>query len=293
MKRILLFGFFISSLLFSACSFSRGDLHAMMPGDFDLSMPMDTASSQEAVYGEETKLSFMADTEAAYTPESVDRKIIYTASLSLHVEEVREAGEAIQVLVEGMGGNVTDSNITRGSNSYTGWFTLRVPVDQFQLAMTELKALSVYVDSEYSNAQDVTEYYMDLETRLTNKQAEEAQYLEILTRAQTVTEILSVTAYLSDVRYEIESIQGQINYYDSQTDYSTITVYLSEDESVSAVSETWKPVSTFRGAISDWVIFLQGAADLVIYLVIFGWPFLILAWGIRAFFRRSKKPAKK
>lgn len=231
--------------------------------------------------------------ESSYSPEQEDRKMIYTANLTLHVEDVRDSGAEIKTFVEGLGGNVTDSSITRGDNSYTGWFTVRVPVDQFDTAISGLKEMAIYVESEYSNAQDVTEYYTDLESRLSNKQAEEAQYLEILERAETVEDILAVTQYLSSVRYEIESLQGQLKYYDSQIDYSTITVYLNEDESVSAVTETWKPVSTLRSAFSDWVVFLQGAVDGVIYLVIFAWPLLILAWGVRKWLRRDKKTSKK
>lgn len=231
--------------------------------------------------------------DSTYSPEQEDRKMIYTANLTLHVEDVRDAGTEIKTFVEGLGGNVTDSSITRGDNSYTGWFTVRVPVEQFDTALSGLKEMAVYVESEYSNAQDVTEYYTDLESRLTNKQAEEAQYLEILDQAESVTDILAVTQYLSTVRYEIESLQGQIKYYDSQIDYSSITVYLNEDESVSAVTETWKPVSTVRSAFSDWVVFLQGAVDGVIYLLIFAWPILILAWGVRKWLRRDKKSSKK
>jgi Domain of unknown function (DUF4349) len=231
--------------------------------------------------------------DVAYAPQMEDRKMIYTAQLTLHVEDVRETSTEIKTFVEGLGGNLTDSNVTRGSNSYSGWLTVRVPVDQFQSALLGLKEMAVYVDSEYSNSQDVTEYYTDLGSRLTNKQAEEKQYLEILDKAETVTDILAVTQYLSSVRYEIESLQGQLKVYDSQIDYSTITVYLSEDESVSAVAETWKPVSTVRGAFSDWVLFLQGAMDAGIYLLIFIWPLVILVWAFRKWFRSAKKTIRK
>lgn len=251
--------------------------------------PMMDEVAYESSY-DSTKFMMGAD---AILVSDEDRQIIQTGELNLHVESVQDAVVAITTFVESKGGTVSNSNVTRGTNSYSGYMTLRVPSAEFDATVAGLKEMAVYVASEYINADDVTEYYTDLQTRLSNKQAEEAQYLEILDQTATVTETLAVTQALSNVRYEIESLQGQLKYYDSQVDDSTISIYLSEDESVSTVSETWKPVSTLKGALSDWVVFLQGAADAVVYLVIFGWPLLIVAWGVRAWHRRSKKSSKK
>jgi hypothetical protein len=106
---------------------------------------------------------------------------------------------------------------------------------------------------------------MDLEARLNNLKEEEAQYLAILDKAVTVDEILQVTDYLSTVRYEIESAEGQMKYYDTNVDYSTITLTLTEDESVEATQEAWRPEGTFHEAVSDWMLFLQKIADSAIW----------------------------
>lgn len=293
MQRALLFVFFLSVVLLGACGPFRSTEMGMMPDYEEAYYGGEGAMMSESMMGDNRMASLKMEDMDSYQPAVIERQLIYTATLTLHVDDVRETGSEIKTFVENMGGHVTDSSFTRGENAYTGWYTLRVPVEQFDSAMAGLKALAVYVDSEYSNVQDVTEYYMDLEARLANKQAEEVQYLSILDKAVTVEEILSVTSYLSNVRYEIESLQGQLKYYDSQTDYSTITVYLTEDESVSAVTEIWKPLSTLRGAFSDWVVFLQGAVDVVIYLMIFGWPLVLLFWGLRTWFRKNRKSVKK
>jgi hypothetical protein len=138
----------------------------------------------------------------------------------------------------------------------------------------------------------ICEYYMDMEARLTNKQAEEAQYLEIMKQASTVTDTLAVTQALNNVQYEIESLQAQIKSYDTQIDYSNIYISLSEDESAAATSETWSPSSTLHGAQSDFVVFLQGAADLLIYAGIFGGPLLLLillVWIVRRSMNRKAR----
>ncbi len=209
-----------------------------------------------------------------------EAKIMRSGSLTLHVDNVQEAAEAMQLYVDGLGGAVLSSSVTRGGSSYSGYLTVRVPAESFEDAMAGLKELALYVNYEYTNADDITETYMDLEARLNNLQAEEAQYLEIMNMSGTVEEILQVTAALADVRYEIETTESSLAYYDARVDYSTIDLTLSEDESVSAVTETWRPISTIRDAFSDWIVTLQGLVDWGIYLAIYLWPVAvgILVW---------------
>lgn len=222
----------------------------------------------------------------------VEQKVIKTGTLSLHMESVRDSVDVIKANVSLWGGDVTNSSVTRSGNSYYASLTVRVPSDQFETAMAGLKGLALYTESEYTNADNITEVYMDLEARLNNLKAEEEQYLAILEKAVTVEETLQVTDYLSNVRYEIESAEGQLKYYDTNVDYSSINLSLTEDESAEAAQETWRPESTFNDAVSDWVIFLQQIADSAIYLVIFGWPLILLGVAY-AIWRRTHRKKRK
>lgn len=255
----------------------------------------DTTTGSSGYYEEEyyaMDSDSITKTDDSGYVEGVEQKVIKTGTLALHMESVQDGVDLIKNKVTELGGDVTNSNITRYDNSYYGSMTVRVPSDQFDAAMAALKELAVYVDSEYTNADNITEAYMDLEARLNNLKEEEAQYLAILDKAVTVEEILQVTDYLSEVRYEIESAEGQLKYYDTNVDYSTITLTLTEDESVAAVKETWRPLSTFREALSEWVIFLQSLADSGIYLAIFGWPVLVLLLVVLIWRRRHGKKRK-
>lgn len=227
------------------------------------------------------------------SPTIGEEKVIKTGTLSLHMEDVRSSVEEIKTTVTSWGGETLNSNVSLYGNSYYGTMTVRVPSDQFDAAFSALKEMALYVESEYTNADNVTEQYMDLEARLNNLNEEEAQYLAILDKATTVEEILQVTDYLSQVRYEIESAETQLKYYDTNVDYSTITLTLTEDEDLAIVNETWEPKSTFNEALSDWYRFLQEAVDFGIYAVIFAWPLLllaVLAWLWKR--RRSQKKHK-
>jgi hypothetical protein len=219
-----------------------------------------------------------------YADESVEQKIIKTGSLDLHMEDVQESVDAVTEYVEDFGGAVTYSSVNRGDSSYYGYMTLKVPAEDFDEAMEGLRAMAEYVDYEYTNSEDVTETYMDYETRLANYEAEEAQYLEIMEMAENVEEVLSVTNALSGVRYEIEWIESQLSYYDTRVSYSTIDLTLTEDDSASAVAEKWRPLGTVRDAFSDFVAFLQSGVDTVIYAGIFLWPIALVGlvvWLVR------------
>ncbi len=269
----------------SGCSrFRASDESVMMPSP-DMGMDYDEA--------EEYSMSGrgMMSEESGYVADA-EQKVVKTGTLSLHMEDVRESVDLIKEQVATWGGEVINSNVTRYSNSYYGTLTVRVPSEQFDTAFAGLKEMALYTESEYTNADNITEAYMDLEARLNNLKEEETQYLAILDKAVTVDEILQVTDYLANVRYEIESIEGQLKYYDTNVDYSTITLSLSEDESVEAAQETWRPLSTFREALSDWMVFLQDFADAAIYLLIFGWPLLLIVLALWIWKRGHTKRRK-
>lgn len=278
---------------------SGGGLSSSQPGGYAESYDYyDDYYDDDYDYGYEVEEMALAEPRASSTGTSVttettdlsdyDQKIIKTGSLDLHVSDVQESADQISQLVESWGGSVLSSNVYRGDTSYSAWLSVRVPLDRFDESMDELKALALYVNYEYSNAEDVTEHYIDLEARLKNLVAEEEQYLSIMDIATTVEEVLDVTDALYDVRYEIESIESSLAYYDTRINYSTIEISLTEDESVTVVTERWRFMETVREAYSDWVEFLQDVVDDAIYLVIYVWP-LALIFLIVWLWKRKKR----
>jgi len=91
----------------------------------------------------------------------------------------------------------------------------------------QLRSMAEQVKSESSEASEVTEEYTDLQARLRNQEATEAQLLELLNKAETIPDILAVQDKVSQVRLEIERVQGRINVLDSLTSMATITVELA------------------------------------------------------------------
>jgi hypothetical protein len=270
-------------LYFANQSQGGGTQKIAVDGDYEENSIMRSMPQSASIAAD----SYYEPSEALIEAEA-DQKIIKTGSLSLHVDDVRDAVEDASAAVVEAGGSVLSSNVNQGTSSYSAYMSLRVPSENFETAMVSLKDMALSVESESVNADDVTEAYADLEARLTNYQAEEAQYLTILNQAGSMTEILEVTRALSDVRYQIERIQGQINYYDNRVDYSTISLSLSEDERVGSVAGKWRPSGTVQNAFSDWVAFLQEGADKLIYLAIYGWPVVLIYLAYRWTRRRRR-----
>ena len=165
-----------------------------------------------------------------------DRKIVRNATLDLHVENITAAVQQVEDAAGAAGGFVSSSNVFVSNTDDTGdsvertqtaSVTLRVPADAYSSVMSQLRGIAKETVSETSDASEVTEEYTDLQARLRNLGATEARYLELLARAVTIDEILTVQDRLNTVRLEIEQVTGRINVLNNLTDFATITVRLS------------------------------------------------------------------
>lgn len=170
-------------------------------------------------------------------------KIIFTGSATVETQKFDETIAAIEALASDIGGYIQSSSVNGndfhtsqyGGGSYrSAYYELRVPADSFRSVMDGLQDLG-NVSASSVNADNVTEQYADVEARLTACKAEEARYLELLGRANSVEEMLQIESYLSDVRYEIESYTAQIKNWDSRISYSTVCLNVQE---VSLYSDT-------------------------------------------------------
>jgi hypothetical protein len=173
-------------------------------------------------------------------PQLVDRKIVRTARLELGVENVSAAVAEVEDVAVAAGGWVSESNVfidepwrsddgddRTPRRTETATVTIRVPAEAYRSVVGQLRGVAEEVKSESSEASEVTEEYTDLQARLRNQEATEAQLLELLTKAETIPDILTVQDRVSQVRLEIERVQGRINVLDSLTDLATITVELA------------------------------------------------------------------
>ncbi|MDD4986130.1 MAG: DUF4349 domain-containing protein [Dehalococcoidales bacterium] len=218
-----------------------------------------------------------------------ERMIVRNGSISLVVADVTEARDEIEQLATALGGWVVDSNIYGEAENMRGWISIRVGSDKFDQALAELRALAVRVSSESTSTKDITEEYVDLQSRLKNAEATEAQYLALLERAEAVDDILSIYDALSGIRYEIEQIKGRIQYLQQTSAMSLISVDLTPAVSLGPlVSPGWSASESLNSAIRGLTTFGQGLGTAFIWIGILS-PIWGTILGITYWRRRRKR----
>ncbi len=219
----------------------------------------------------------------AETPEPDDSvadytaKIIYTASVSIETTEFDKAVAALESQVRKIGGFVESSNVT-GDTQYNSdgtttvvnrwaYYTVRIPCEQFESFLHETEGFG-NVTATSRDAQNVTSAYTDFEARLSSLNTQEERLLDMLAKSEDVETLIALEQRLSDVRYEIESIERSLRNYDMQIKYSTVDLDLRE---VEVYTPTVPVRRTFSQKLSDslsdgWNGFTRGVQDLILGL---------------------------
>lgn len=250
---------------------------AVPPVSADKGAPVQRSAANEATAS--VAPSGGAGSTADPLTSTADRKIVQTASLRLQVKEVGGSFEEVGRIATGAGGFVASSSFAFQGEQQVASMTIRVPATRYQDVLREVRALGAKVDSETSNASDVTEEYSDLTARLRNLEATEGQLLQLLGQARNINEVLQVQDRLNSVRAEIERVKGRMALLDKLSDLATITVHLRPVVAVAKadtggvdlgakVSEAWQSSLDFLGGIAAGVL----------TVVVFAWwlPFLAL-----------------
>jgi murein DD-endopeptidase MepM/ murein hydrolase activator NlpD len=181
---------------------------------------------------ETQKISF--DPNGQQSPITVvpDRKVIRNAELTLELDAPVEAQRSLASIAESHGGFVVTSESrqderARGSQgSQIVSVEMRVPSAQFDSVLSAVRGVGGRVRQEKITGRDVTEEFIDLEARLRAQRALETQILEIMKRAQRVSDALEVNAQLAQVRSEIERLEGRRRFLENQSSLSTIKITL-------------------------------------------------------------------
>ena len=236
-----------------------------------------------------------ANLTSAATTSVSDRLIIKTATMTLIVTDTQEAIGTVTALATGAGGFVLNTNTYHKDDQLLANVVIKVPVEKFEDTLAKLRQMAFKVDAESTSGQDVTEEYADLEAQLRNLKATEEQLLTFLNKTQNVDEALKVYRELTNIRGQIERIQGRLNYLSKSADMSTITVNLRpKAKEAPIVKAGWQPLETLKNALRSLVSVAQGLINLGIWLLIFSpvWGgLLLIVWWLRRRLRRRPKPA--
>ncbi len=243
-------------------------------------------NSQSSTAGVPSAKSPVAGNDSVITDEN--RMVVRTADISLIVTDVNQTRDNIASLANRYLGYVVSSNFKARGEDFAGVITIRVPEDKLDAAMGEIRAMGLRVTAERSSSQDVTAQYVDLQARLTNAKATEAQYLNLMNRAQQISDIIQIQDKLSQVRQTIEQLQGQIEYLRNTSSTSLIAVTLDPETSNQPVVQSgWSFTENLRSAARGFVEFGKVFVTVLIWVAMF-----IPLWGAIAgivILRRRRK----
>jgi hypothetical protein len=229
-----------------------------------------------------------------------DRKIVKNAEISLQVQDTNNAIDQVTGLATDFSGYVVSSRTWDEGPYRLATVTISVPVDSFEQALRRLHSLAVKVLREQSTGEDVTEQYVDLESRLRNLEATQTRIRAFLEQAVSVQEALEVNRQLTEIEGQIEDVKGKMQYLKARAAFSTIAVSLEPVRPTPTPTPTptlpaWQPVQTFNDAGGVLVQILRFLGDLVIWLAVvllpFVVPLVVVIWLIVRWIkgRRGKK----
>jgi len=222
-------------------------------------------------------------------PEVTSKKIIKDGRLGLQVDNLQIAKQKIDSLVKSAGGYYANENLKNSENQYGYELVIRIPVVNFERFVGSAEKGSSKILYKEIQARDVTEEFVDLESRLNSKRNSLARYNEIMKKANSVKDIIEIEESIRVLQEEIESTQGRLRYLSNCIDFSTLNMTISTQKDF-----TFKPVKRdsfwekLKESIADgW----YGLVDFI--LEFFGlWPYLILIIPIGFLIRRLRKKWK-
>jgi hypothetical protein len=225
-----------------------------------------------------TELPLDRAENAKQAPVSSDRKIIRNAELEIEADSPDQAQQRITTIAENAGGFVVESqqrsSDVRSNQRDSVTMTIRIPSEKFSGVLDEIRAASGRIIVESIKGLDVTEEFIDVEARLAAERAHEAQLMEILKRATTINDAISVQRQLSETRSSIERIEGRKRFLENQSSLSTIKLQIRTPAAIAASGEGF-----FYRLTESLNSGLRVAESIVLGLISFGvamLPFVIL-----------------
>jgi len=236
-------------------------------------------------------------TDYSPQPDVKDRLVVQESNLSLLVEDVTDIRNKIVSYAQQKGGYMVSSNVSNPQDAPTATVVVRVPSKDLEEALDYFHSLSVKVVSENLVGQDVTDQYVDIDTRIAQLERTKARLETILDQATQITEITNLTQQILNYQNQIDALKGQQDALEKNAQLAKLTIYLSTDEIALPYqpSETFRPGVIFKLAVRSLVGTLRGMATLGIWVGVYAviWlPALILFVLLRRWLKKRKSQPK-
>ncbi|MCQ2538405.1 MAG: DUF4349 domain-containing protein [Lachnospiraceae bacterium] len=169
---------------------------------------------------------------------SSNRKVIKTAYLSIETLEFEKFISELEGSLAQFGAYIENSDVTGNNIYYTSSrrasYTIRVPQDKITDFLGQVGTLGNVTSTHYGE-QDITLSYVDVESRIKTLKTEQETLLNLLAKAEYISDVIDLERRLSEVNYEIENYTSRLRTFDSQITYSTVSINLIEVERITPI----------------------------------------------------------
>lgn len=225
--------------------------------------------------------------DTANNAPAIERKLIKHGNIKYETTDMAAARQTVFNAVTQFKGYVSDDREYRSSSQINTYMQVRIPSAQFDSFFAAATTGVTHFDQKNISVNDVTEAFLDVETRLKTKKELEQEFLRLLKKAASVKDILEVQKELNAVREQIEIIEGRLAYLQNQVGFSTleIEIYKTIPQST-AFGHNF--LQAFSNGWQGFIAFLLGLISI--------WPFVLILAGILLFllpFIKRKKKQKK
>ncbi len=250
---------------------------------------LSSTETNDAYYEEieSSEIVALENIQAPLATQSVSQKIIKTGNLRFETQDLAKTHQKILDAVRNAKGYVQRDNTGKNYNSHYHNLTIRIPSENFDAMIQTISDGVTYFEEKTISQRDVTEEFVDLNARLKAKRTLEKRYLELLSKAKDVKEMLEIERELSKIREEIEAREGRLQYLQNQVSESTISIYFYKITSERGVTVSYgsKMVNALKNGWNGISEFFLGLLHV--------WPFIILVvlgiFMIRRWIRKRKK----
>jgi glycine cleavage system regulatory protein len=240
--------------------------------------------------------SMFPTSEPDYAPQTgmENRLVIQESYLSLLVKDVTDTRNKIVSHAQSVGGYMVNSNTNNPEESPTATVIVRVPATKLEETLSVYRAMGIKVVNENLTGRDVTDQYVDIDTRIEQLEKTKAKLEELLDRATLIADITNLTQQILSYQSQIDSYIGQQEALKKNADLTKLTVYLSTDEIALPYtpSETWRPGVIFKLAVRSLVGSLRDLGEFIIWAGVYSviWvPALLIFWYVRRRMNSNKK----
>ena len=235
----------------------------------------------------ELKVTNTSDIEISSNLSTKQKKIIKDGDFTVRTEQINISKKGIDHLLKKLNAYYETEDLQNSEEAISYNLKIRIPSANFEKLASALESGKDEIERKNIQARDVTEEYVDIESRLSNKRDYLKRYKELLSRAQTVKDMLAVEEIIRNLQEEIESKEGRLKYLSDQVAFSTLNIHLYQQK-----EPTDKKEDTFLAKTS--ASFKHGWTSIVDFMLwgIGIWPYLIIASAFFFIARRMIKNRK-